>query len=467
MTWNSSHEQLRDKLVELYGTDQQTAINVAKSAGLEPGNINLLNAGTARNLWQAIVEYAIKQERVSALIEVVQKEFPGRRDLDLIKREHGDQETRDVLLWQLDQILTGCRVSDIDLERYWRASFPDRVSARLESAGLDRVTLLGELFQRTHKSPFDQRGVPALVFAHIVDDRCGGYTGLLEWADTLQQRLQLQPDEDEFLDLVDDVLDFLDNPQSSEEISLLVEVDEDGANRLKGQTYWSDGAGGSGGIFSCKLHELTAKIQEQIDDNRLFIGQRKLVIEVFLPLDLIDIDLEFSAQKGESLVVKHIVVRRILERNRHFSRMTAAAQLQSAGLSAWKRRWRRFHRPNRKIRDYHYWIRPSDIQDLNSFSARLLDRAKICCTMPEISPGDALQPLIIQHIKAGVPVVLWSDAVSENIRDIFDTHLDDETSDLLRQVRELQALSLYEPEKSIRDLHIIYDDPERPLPRRQ
>ena len=81
-SWNSDLVTLNDIFVNL-SPDQNRARRYATFAGMSMGNINF--GGAANELWFNILDEAIKQDKVEALIEQILKEYPNYKDLQRFK----------------------------------------------------------------------------------------------------------------------------------------------------------------------------------------------------------------------------------------------------------------------------------------------------------------------------------------------------------------------------------------------
>jgi len=78
MRWHPALNQLRDALAELY-PDVADVRRVAGSASLSISAI--VFHGTGRNIWQSVMEEAVKQDRIDDLIAMAVAEYPRNRGL--------------------------------------------------------------------------------------------------------------------------------------------------------------------------------------------------------------------------------------------------------------------------------------------------------------------------------------------------------------------------------------------------
>ena len=92
MRWSPTLTRLRDVLAYLYGSEGD-ARRITTEAELYLARIDF--SGKAANMWQSILEEALKQEKLHALIETARQEYPGNQDLAQAWQAHRQFEARE------------------------------------------------------------------------------------------------------------------------------------------------------------------------------------------------------------------------------------------------------------------------------------------------------------------------------------------------------------------------------------
>ena len=75
--WSTCHTNLREILLGLYD-EKSLAKQIAKEAGLDWVSIN--TDGPIRSVWHAVVDEALKQGRIDAIIAIAAKQYPQQAD---------------------------------------------------------------------------------------------------------------------------------------------------------------------------------------------------------------------------------------------------------------------------------------------------------------------------------------------------------------------------------------------------
>lgn len=463
--------------------------DVAPNAGYRTQVVHLVEHAVSHGLLFAVLRVTHEERRnhprlravVADIFEANRVQLPSWFYKDVPGEELRYQEQ----LWReryrplqrgLEEILDELRIEGTDRTSLFQAAFPrqmrmepwfERVKERLTVEDLLKYPLEGD---------FARFGYPAVALASLLVEQYG-HPGLNPWMEKAKRELTLDFDEGELLsEVVEPALAWLREPELDEilylQVPVVVDARKDGKPTMVALTmYWSDAQGKTTEPIFCHETELAEVIYRELDDNWEKILNREVVVELFLPFELVGVNLGTlhmtSAELEELGVRECIVLRRFLERTKEASsKDTRANRSRRRALQRWKQRWQYFNRRQRKIRDCQEWIKEDYLANLQSLPERILRQNRHCCTTStEKCPGDKLSAMMEKHMEMGIPVVIWTNRPDVEVRPTFEAQVDDATTrELLTLVRRMQKAG---EESCIAGLSIVYDDPERLLPRRE
>ena len=154
MRWTPAIAELRDLLAEFYRTAEQ-AMPVITDAGLNTSRISL--SGSAVSLWQSILEEALKQDTIAAIIARAKKDFPTNSALNQVAQAIHNASTQTTTVTP-----RSASVSPNDLRKF--------IAAHFGFADIDNV--LANLTTELNDAGKQENGLPVTLSR----DTLGGQT---------------------------------------------------------------------------------------------------------------------------------------------------------------------------------------------------------------------------------------------------------------------------------------------------
>lgn len=212
------------------------------------------------------------------------------------------------------------------------------------------------------------------------------------------------------------------------------------------------------------VQSLSGEIRQKLKNHLRYLAW----IELLLPLELMDINFEFVESKVESLIGRHIVIRRFKDRHKNISatKKTEATNQEIFQIRLWSEiRSKLFRGQGYPVRDFHHSITRSCLDDFNQLCWDLDSNQKICCTISEDHPHSDFKRLTKQHLASGIPIMIWPGKeyrLQAQDQDVIEL-LNQSAERLPREVNKLRKKRLGASQKRYAEnnLFFIYDDPRR------